>query len=54
MKGEWEHGIKPQFAPGNKDKEYVVQIPPEAFTNSGLDDVSREPRIKNGYIHFRG
>ncbi|KAJ8110317.1 hypothetical protein ONZ43_g5899 [Nemania bipapillata] len=54
MKGEWEHGIKPQFAPGNKSKEYVVQIPPEAFTNSSLDDTSREPKIKNGYIHFRG
>ncbi|KAI0857722.1 hypothetical protein F4860DRAFT_339391 [Xylaria cubensis] len=54
MKGEWEQGIKPQYAPGNKNKEYVVQIPPEAFTSSSLDDLSREPKIKNGHIHFRG
>ena len=52
MKDEWEHGIKPQYKPGNVKKEYIVGIPAEAFTNSSLDDSSKQPIIKNGRIHF--
>ncbi|OLN95475.1 Heat shock 70 kDa protein 12B [Colletotrichum chlorophyti] len=53
IKGEWETAIKPQFNPTAKGKEYVVSIPAEAFGKSSLDDLSREPVIKNGRIHFK-
>ncbi|OHE90576.1 hypothetical protein CORC01_14123 [Colletotrichum orchidophilum] len=53
MKSEWEAAIKPQFAPGLSHKEYIVEIPAEAFRNSELDDSSREPIIRNGKIHFK-
>ncbi|GKT84531.1 LOW QUALITY PROTEIN: hsp70 family chaperone [Colletotrichum tofieldiae] len=53
MKGEWETAIKPQFKPLSANKEYVVEIPAEAFRKSSLDDTSREPIIKNGKIHFK-
>ncbi|KAF2682390.1 actin-like ATPase domain-containing protein [Lentithecium fluviatile CBS 122367] len=52
MKGEWEHAIKPQFKPGNNQKEYIVGIPAEAFGRESLDDTKRQPFIKNGRIHF--
>ncbi|RYP67404.1 hypothetical protein DL770_008631 [Monosporascus sp. CRB-9-2] len=54
MKGEWEHAIKPQFKPLRNNKEYVIGIPAEAFTNSSLHDTSQQPVIKNGRIHFNG
>ncbi|KAL2846179.1 hypothetical protein BJY01DRAFT_263382 [Aspergillus pseudoustus] len=52
IKGEWEHAIKPQFKPQNSKKEYIVSIPAEAFGKTSLDDMSREPYIKKGRIHF--
>ena len=52
MKEEWEYGIKHQYKPGNRKKEYIVQPPAEAFANSSLDDETRKPIIKNGRIHF--
>lgn len=52
MKNEWETGAKPEFKPSNT-KDYIVAIPAEAFGRDGLDDVSREPVIKNGRIHFK-
>ncbi|KAL4864901.1 hypothetical protein BDV12DRAFT_200620 [Aspergillus spectabilis] len=52
IKGEWEHAIKPQFKPQSSKKEYIVSIPAEAFGKNSLDDMSREPYIKKGRIHF--
>ncbi|KAL3455943.1 hypothetical protein BJX64DRAFT_53416 [Aspergillus heterothallicus] len=52
IKGEWEHAIKPQFKPQSSKKEYIVSIPAEAFGKTSLDDMSREPYIKKGRIHF--
>ncbi|KAL6232783.1 hypothetical protein BDW75DRAFT_216790 [Aspergillus navahoensis] len=52
IKGEWEHAIKPQFKPQGSKKEYIVSIPAEAFGKNSLDDMSREPFIKKGRIHF--
>lgn len=52
IKGEWEHAIKPQFKPQSSKKEYIVSIPAEAFGKNSLDDMSREPFIKKGRIHF--
>ncbi|KAL4917369.1 hypothetical protein BDW62DRAFT_183956 [Aspergillus aurantiobrunneus] len=52
IKGEWEHAIKPQFKPQASKKEYIVSIPAEAFGKNSLDDMSREPYIKKGRIHF--
>ncbi|KAF2649412.1 actin-like ATPase domain-containing protein [Lophiostoma macrostomum CBS 122681] len=52
MREEWEHAIKPQFKGKNSTREYIVRIPAEAFVKSSLDDVSRQPFIKNGRIHF--
>ncbi|KAL4931804.1 Hsp70 family protein [Aspergillus undulatus] len=52
LRGEWEHAIKPQFNPQNSKKEYTVSIPAEAFGKNSLDDLSREPFIKKGRIHF--
>ncbi|KAL6400259.1 hypothetical protein AUP68_15955 [Ilyonectria robusta] len=54
MRGEWEQSIKPQFKPTNARKEYIVSIPAEAFRRQSLDDMSREPFIKKGRIHFSG
>lgn len=54
MRGEWEQSIKPQFKPTNARKEYIVSIPAEAFRKQSLDDMSREPFIKKGRIHFSG
>jgi hypothetical protein len=56
MKNEWEYGIKPQFKPGKAGKEYIVSLPAEVFSQStsGLNDMKREPYIKNGRIHFLG
>ncbi|KAL4949243.1 hypothetical protein BDW69DRAFT_77289 [Aspergillus filifer] len=53
LKGEWEHAIKPQFKPSASKPEYTVSIPAEAFGKNSLDDLSREPFIKKGRIHFR-
>ncbi|KAL4807449.1 hypothetical protein BDV18DRAFT_167977 [Aspergillus unguis] len=52
IKGEWEHAIKPQFKTAGAKKEYIVSIPAEAFGKNSLDDMSREPFIKKGRIHF--
>lgn len=53
LKGEWELSIKPQFKPTNSDKEYLVSVPAEAFDKGkGLTDMTKEPHIKNGRIHF--
>ncbi|KAM7207415.1 hypothetical protein V8F20_002295 [Naviculisporaceae sp. PSN 640] len=53
MNGDWERSIKPQFKPGNVNREYLVSIPAEAFQSPGLlNDSSRLPPIKNGRIHF--
>ena len=53
LKGEWELSIKPQFKPTNSDKEYLVSVPAEAFDKGkGLTDLTKEPHIKNGRIHF--
>ncbi|KAF4982165.1 hypothetical protein FZEAL_2142 [Fusarium zealandicum] len=52
LKGEWELSIKPQFKPGSTKKEYMVSIPAEAFGKQSLTDMSKEPYIKNGRIHF--
>lgn len=54
MKSEWERSIKPQFTPENKQKEYIVAVPAEAFGGKGLDDTKKEPFIKKGRIHFKG
>ncbi|KAI0891531.1 actin-like ATPase domain-containing protein [Annulohypoxylon nitens] len=54
MKGEWEHAIKPQFRVSNSAKQYVVAIPAEAFLEKDpKTDLSRQPFIKRGRIHFR-
>lgn len=53
MKGEWEHGIKPQFKLDNKNSnKYTVAIPAEAFQGCDINDNSRKPIIKNGRIIF--
>jgi hypothetical protein len=52
MREEWEHAIKPQFKGDNSTREYIVRIPAEAFGRSSLDDLSKQPFIKNGRIHF--
>ncbi|CAG9936358.1 unnamed protein product [Clonostachys rosea f. rosea IK726] len=53
MKDQWEYGIKPQFTPEDKNKEYIVAIPAEAFKNGAdQNDLERKPVIKNGRIHF--
>ncbi|KAL4736402.1 hypothetical protein BDV11DRAFT_211253 [Aspergillus similis] len=53
MRGEWEQYIKPQFRPGSTHGDWIVGIPAEAFGRSNLDDLSRQPYIKQGRIHFR-
>ncbi|KAL3439592.1 hypothetical protein BDV09DRAFT_201719 [Aspergillus tetrazonus] len=53
MRGEWEQYIKPQFKPGSIHGDWIVGIPAEAFERSKLDDLSRQPYIKQGRIHFR-
>ncbi|KAH0433458.1 hsp70 family chaperone [Colletotrichum camelliae] len=52
---KWEEGVKSQFNPGYQHKEYPIGIPAEAFkaSTSSLTDISREPVIKNGRIHFQ-
>jgi hypothetical protein len=52
IKGDWEQAIKRQFRPQNSSKEYIVSIPAEAFGKTKLDDLTREPFIKQGRIHF--
>ncbi|RMJ17054.1 hypothetical protein CDV36_003242 [Fusarium kuroshium] len=56
MKDVWEYSIKPQFNTGNPEKEYIVRLPSEMFSNrpkQRLDDTSRKPIIKRGRIHFK-
>ncbi|KAL4790417.1 hypothetical protein BDV19DRAFT_402038 [Aspergillus venezuelensis] len=53
MRGEWEQYIKPQFTPGSTNGDWIVGIPAEAFDRSNLDDLSKQPYIKQGRIHFR-
>ncbi|KAL4785486.1 hypothetical protein BJX76DRAFT_356042 [Aspergillus varians] len=53
MRGEWEQYIKPQFKPGSSHGDWIVGIPAEAFEGSKLDDLSKQPYIKQGRIHFR-
>ncbi|KAL4959262.1 Hsp70 family protein [Aspergillus stella-maris] len=53
MRGEWEQYIKPQFTPGSTNGNWIVGIPAEAFDRSSLDDLSKQPYIKQGRIHFR-
>ncbi|KAL2834215.1 hypothetical protein BDW59DRAFT_44951 [Aspergillus cavernicola] len=53
MRGEWEQFIKPQFKPNSTKKEWIVSIPAEAFGRSNLDDLSKQPNIKQGRVHFR-
>lgn len=52
---KWEVEIKSQFTPGGRHKEYPIGIPAEAFRAStfSLTDLSKEPVIKNGRIHFQ-
>ena len=54
MKGEWEKSIKPEFNTINIHKEYIVAIPAEAFGDNDLNDLSREPVLRKGRIHFTG
>ncbi|KAL4880679.1 hypothetical protein BJY04DRAFT_190593 [Aspergillus karnatakaensis] len=53
MRGEWEQYIKPQFKPGSNHGDWIVGIPAEAFNRGNLDDLSKQPYIKQGRIHFR-
>ncbi|KAI3549532.1 hypothetical protein CSPX01_02183 [Colletotrichum filicis] len=53
MKNEWEALIKPTFVPNLTHREYIVEIPAEAFSESNLNDFCKEPIIKNGRIHFK-
>ncbi|KAL0769494.1 hypothetical protein CaCOL14_008802 [Colletotrichum acutatum] len=53
MKNEWEALIKPTFVPDLTHREYIVEIPAEAFSESNLNDFCKEPVIKNGRIHFK-
>jgi len=55
LRGAWEQSIKPQFQTGNPKKEYIVQIPAEAFQGDAksLHDTTELPHIKQGRIHFR-
>ncbi|KAL5051689.1 hypothetical protein BDW71DRAFT_202839 [Aspergillus fruticulosus] len=53
MRGEWEQYIKPQFRPGSTHGDWIVGIPAEAFGRSNLDDLGKQPYIKQGRIHFR-
>ncbi|KAL4924494.1 Hsp70 family protein [Aspergillus undulatus] len=53
MRGEWEQYIKPQFRPGSTHGDWIVGIPAEAFGRSNIDDLSKQPYIKQGRIHFR-
>ncbi|KAL4917172.1 hypothetical protein BDW62DRAFT_88269 [Aspergillus aurantiobrunneus] len=53
MRGEWEQYIKPQFRLGSTHGDWIVGIPAEAFERSNLDDLSKQPYIKQGRIHFR-
>ncbi|KAF5516035.1 Heat shock 70 kDa protein 12B [Colletotrichum siamense] len=52
---KWEVGIKSQFNPGDQHKEYPIGIPAEAFkgSTSSLTDLSKQPLIRNGRIHFQ-
>lgn len=52
LKKEWELSIKPQFNPTNSKKEYLVSIPAEAFGEESVTDMTKEPYIKKGRIHF--
>lgn len=54
LKGEWELSIKPQFKPMDTNKEYLVSIPAEAFGKHDLTDMTKEPYIKKGRVHFNG
>lgn len=56
LKGDWELSIKPQYKPGNVNKEYVVSIPAEAYRkdNKMFNDMTKAPFIKNGRIHSKG
>ncbi|KAI2465123.1 hsp70 family chaperone [Annulohypoxylon bovei var. microspora] len=49
---EWEHAIKPLFKANDTRKEYIVNIPAEAFKGVSINDESRKPIIKNGRIYF--
>ncbi|KAL2820154.1 hypothetical protein BDW59DRAFT_181521 [Aspergillus cavernicola] len=49
---EWEYGIKPRYAQTNRRDNYPVSILHGPLSGSDLNDKSREPHIKSGYIHF--
>lgn len=51
-KNEWEDYIKRSYTGKDDDKEYIVDIPAEAFRGSQLTDMSRKPFIKDGRFHF--
>lgn len=56
MKDVWEYNIKPQFNTGNPEKEYIVRLPNEMFSNEPkqrLNDDTKEPVIKRGNMHFK-
>lgn len=53
LKDEWELNIKQRFQMGNPKKEYILDLPAEVFKDEAMDDISREPYIKRGRIHFR-
>ncbi|KAI8303786.1 hypothetical protein K4K61_006712 [Colletotrichum sp. SAR11_59] len=57
MKKEWEVAIKSTFKPDTKrsNREYIVGFPLEAFRtpSDSFDDLSKQPLIKNGRIHFQ-
>ncbi|KAF4897706.1 Heat shock 70 kDa protein 12B [Colletotrichum fructicola] len=57
MKKEWEVAIKSTFKPDTKrsNREYIVGFPLETFRtpSDSFDDLSKQPLIKNGRIHFQ-
>lgn len=57
MKEKWEVTIKSKFKPDARrsKKEYIVELPPEAFktTSEKFGDPNKQPLIKDGRIHFQ-
>ncbi|KAH9226360.1 hypothetical protein K456DRAFT_1754919 [Colletotrichum gloeosporioides 23] len=57
MKDKWEVKIKSKFYPDARrsKKEYIVELPPEAFktTSEKFGDPNKQPLIKDGRIHFQ-
>ncbi|UPK97119.1 hypothetical protein LCI18_008054 [Fusarium solani-melongenae] len=52
MKDIWEYSNKPRFNTGKPDKEYIVRLPKEMFSNKPkqrLDNTTKEPVIKRAF-----